>query len=257
MSDISDEFKLHKATKKLDPKERLILEKNRRFFSHDRKYIDAMLKIINGESKISIRLLDWFISNYSKKKNTCYFIKFDGVKTEFVVFREYKNQLNSCSKDYFDPFCRKRKLVYSYKDEKGKNGITFMSSIGQLNFFQWAIRNRVIMYVENHYDEIDMDMKKAQRDNKLLKEAQAKQMSAAAKRSNHSESESADESDSDDMICSTDSINRVNLASNKKGVKFDTDSESTPNKSKRRQLSESVFDNGIVRSNKKICLDFD
>jgi hypothetical protein len=256
MSNISDEFKLRnesKKIKKIDMKERLILEKNRRFFSHNRKYVDSMLKIINGESKISIRLLDWFISNYSKKKNTYYFIKVNSVNSEFFVYREYKNQLAAYSKDYFDPFCRKRKIVYSYKDEDGKNPITFMSSIGQLNFFQWAIRSRIIMYVENHYNEIDLDMKKSQKENKLLKESSLNNpVSDEA-----SEAETGSESESDDMICSTDSINRINLSSSKSKVKFDTDSESTPQKSKRRQLSKSVFDQGIVKTHKKIALDFD
>ena len=29
--------------------------------------MDRMLKIINGESRISLRIIDWFATNYAKK----------------------------------------------------------------------------------------------------------------------------------------------------------------------------------------------
>src|SRR5271154_5760781 len=151
----SEDFKLVKTTEKFNTTELEILAKNKKFFSTDRKYIDALLEIINGESNISIRVLDWFVSNYSKKKNTVYKIRINGKEDYFYVNNEYKNQLNSYSKWYFDPFCRKQKLIYSYKDKNNKNNISFYSSIGQLNFFQWAIRNKVIKYVQSHIKEIE------------------------------------------------------------------------------------------------------
>ena len=156
--------------KEFNSKELAILEKNKKFFSHDAKYVRTMLKIINGDSEISIRLLDWFVSNYSKKNNTSYTIKINDVKSSFVVHNEYKNQLNGYSKTYFDPFCRKEKIVYYYKDNNKRHRIAFNSSIGQLNFFQWAIRNRIIIYVQNHIEDIDRDMKITAKENKVKKE---------------------------------------------------------------------------------------
>ena len=35
--------------------------------------LEVMLNIINGESPISLRIVDWFVTNYSKKFNTSYF----------------------------------------------------------------------------------------------------------------------------------------------------------------------------------------
>jgi hypothetical protein len=63
----SEDFK-STTNEKFTSKERDILEKNKKFFSADRKYIDIMLDIIDGPSDISIRVLDWFVANYSKKK---------------------------------------------------------------------------------------------------------------------------------------------------------------------------------------------
>ena len=37
--------------------------------------LNNFLKIYNKKSKISLRLLDWFVTNYSKKHNVSYFIK--------------------------------------------------------------------------------------------------------------------------------------------------------------------------------------
>ena len=36
-------------------------------FYKDEKTLNRMLKIITGESKISLRIVDWFSTNYAKK----------------------------------------------------------------------------------------------------------------------------------------------------------------------------------------------
>jgi hypothetical protein len=139
------------------PKEKYFLEKTKNYFSADRKYVMAMLEIINGESNISLRILDWFVTNYSKKKNTVYRININNTDNIFNVNIEYKCQLKGHTKTYFDPFCRKKRVNYFYNDA-GRD-INFISSIGQLNFFQWAIHNKIIEYVREHIDDINNDMK--------------------------------------------------------------------------------------------------
>ncbi len=128
-----------------------------------------MLKIIEGKSNISIRVLDWFVANYSKKNNTSYKINLNGKCLDFNVNIEYKNQLNAYSKQYFDPFCRKKKVVYGYRSTDGSEIINFISSIGQLNFFQWAIRNKIIWYVKRNLIKIEKDMKETSKLNKEKK----------------------------------------------------------------------------------------
>ena len=153
---------------KFTPKEKDILDKLKNFFAVDKKNIDVMLKIINGDSNISIRILDWFVSNYSKKNDIYYEIE----NKPFYVYMEYLNKTNLYSKKYFDPFCRVKKLIYNYRyvDENDKEeNITFETSIGQLNFFHWAIEFEVIQYVELHLCEIEKDMKDIYERNKLRK----------------------------------------------------------------------------------------
>jgi len=36
-------------------------------FYKNEQYLSRMLKIITGESKISLRIVDWFATNYAKK----------------------------------------------------------------------------------------------------------------------------------------------------------------------------------------------
>ena len=238
-------------------KEMDILERNKKFFSTDRKYVDIMLKIINGESDISIRVLDWFVANYSKKNNTSYMIRNNNRQELFYVNNEYKNQLNGYSKQYFDPFCRKKKVIYSYRSNnndstrQGKIDMVFVSSIGQLNFFHWAIRNKVIKYVDLHLKEIEKDMKDTSKRNKEQKNAALEKADISMDDKNIYISD-----EPDPVICSSDKINSLNISSSplKKVSSIKTDSET---RNKRQQLCRSVYDHGIKKSNIPIKLDFD
>lgn len=232
-------------------KELDILEKNKKFFSTHQKYIYAMLEIINGESDISIRVIDWFVANYSKKNNTFYKIKINGRHDFFYVNNEYKNQLNGYSKQYFDPFCRKKKIIHSHKINNDDKHIIFQTSIGQLNFFQWAIRNKIIRYVQLHLKEIENDMKETSKKNKEKK-------IIAIKNINETESIEEDNNNNNDepdpLICSSDKINSLYISPVKKSSSSKSDSD---NKNKRQQLSKSVYDLGIKKSNIPIKLDFE
>lgn len=232
---------------KFTSKEIDILEKNKKFFSSNRKYIEAMLEIINGDSNISIRVLDWFVANFSKKNNTEYRIKINNTDSIFNVNIEYKNQLNGYSKLYFDPFCRKRKVIYCYRSNDGGKNIVFSSSIGQLNFFQWAIRNKVIRYVNRHLKEIERDMKKTSERNKKKKLALSKEIVSTS-------NDYIIDDSPDPVICSSDKINSLYISPLKKNSSTKSDSDT---RNKRQQLSKSVYDHGIKKSNIPIKLDFD
>lgn len=248
----SEDFK-PSDDQKFTSKERDILERNKNFFSMDKKYIDTMLKIINGESDISIRVLDWFVANYAKKNNTCYKIKINNKPDYFYVNTEYKNQLNGYSKQYFDPFCRKKKVIYTYRNaetsnDNGKIYMIFESSIGQLNFFHWAIRHQVIRYVQLHLKEIENDMKET---TKLNKE---KKISAVETNCPKISPKNQSSSNIDNVICSSDKINSFNISSSSKKI---SNSSTSDTKRRRQQLSKSVYEHGIKKSNITIRLDFD
>lgn len=119
-------------------------------FYKDENNLTRMLKIITGDSKISLRIVDWFATNYAKKYYTLFTI--DGIR-RFKVYYDYKLKLKAYSKKRFDPFCRWDRISIPYK-----NDTCIETTIGQLNFFKWAIENKVINYIEENYDTIEKDM---------------------------------------------------------------------------------------------------
>ena len=121
------------------------------FYKNDNN-MDKMLQIINGESKISLRIIDWFATNYAKKYYTVY--QLEGVnQTRFKVYNDYKLKLKAYSKRRFDPFCRWDRITVPYNENSH-----IQTTIGQLNFFKWALEHNVVNYIEQNYSNIEKDM---------------------------------------------------------------------------------------------------
>ena len=137
----------------------LLLENLMEFYN-DRENLNKMMRIINGESKISLRIVDWFVTNYAKKNYITYDLTIkrgiltdNVVSSRFKVYNDYKLKLKAYSKKRFDPFCRWDRISIPYDDEKYME-----TTIGQLNFFKWAIENKIVEYIQDNYDEIEKDM---------------------------------------------------------------------------------------------------
>jgi hypothetical protein len=129
-------------------------------FYENQENMDTVQKIVNGESHISLRIIDWFVTNYSKEYETEYNLRIQtGILKDLVeecvfnVYNRYKLKLKSYSKKRFDPFCRWERISFPWGE-----GQFIETTIGQLNFFKWAIENRVLNYIEEHYSEIEKDM---------------------------------------------------------------------------------------------------
>jgi len=125
---------------------------------------NTLVDVLTGPGKVSLRSIDWFITNYSKKNNIYYLMHRDAsgcptdetraVSTQsFNVHQSYKSQLKAYSKKSFDPFCRRDRVLFTLD-----SGETLDTTIGQLNFFRWAIHNRVIDYIVEHKKDIEDDM---------------------------------------------------------------------------------------------------
>jgi hypothetical protein len=123
-------------------------------FFMNRINLDKIIPIITGKSKISLRILDWFVTNFSKKNNINYELFLgNNQKKNFIVYLDYKSQLKAYSKKNFDPFCRRERI--SFIDHDNNELIT---TVGQLNFFRWSIENNILLYVNENYDIIEKDM---------------------------------------------------------------------------------------------------
>ena len=147
---------------------------------------DKLLSILSTDKSISLRSIDWFITNFSKKNNIYYLIyndknnnpSFDDENNEYRnnmnVFHSYKSQLKAYSKKRFDPFCRRDRLLFKIDDDHSVE-----TTIGQLNFFKWAISNLVVDYIELYKDEIEHDMNTSL---KMMKENSDKKNGSRKKR---------------------------------------------------------------------------
>ena len=131
--------------------------------------LTALLNIIKYKKSISLRIIDWFATNYSKKYNTSFMIYRDdnGHKTlqesttvlsQFNVYNSYKSQLKAYSKKRFDPFCRRERLDVKISDQ------LLNTTIGQLNFFRWIINHNIVEYIEDNIIDIENDMNMSLKD---------------------------------------------------------------------------------------------
>ena len=137
--------------KSLNTQNDLLLQ-NLMVFYKETSNINKFMKTVNGDTNISLRIIDWFVTNYAKKYYTIYEIKKLG-SVRFKVYNDYKLKLKAYSKKRFDPFCRWKRIQIPYNDTQN-----IETTIGQLNFFKWAIENDIIEYIHEHYSEIESDM---------------------------------------------------------------------------------------------------
>jgi len=117
-------------------------------FRLERFYTPANLQIVKdilSGTSLSLRLIDWFVTNYSKKYNVAYINK---AGKHVIVYLSYKSHLKAYSKKMFDPFCRWKRIKFN----------DIETTVGQLNFFEWAITDDILDYLTRHHDEVHADM---------------------------------------------------------------------------------------------------
>jgi hypothetical protein len=134
----------------VNSKDKLLMENISAFYTVN--YINDILPITHGNSKLSLRVLDWFVTNYSRTHN----IILQNQNKPYNIYLDYKSQLKAFSKKQFDPFCRRERIVFYYDKT---NYIT--TTVGQLNFFKWTIENNILEYVNNNLKTIEENMNKS------------------------------------------------------------------------------------------------
>ena len=128
----------------------LMLSLSRFFYSRER--VCRMLDIVSGGHNISLRLVDWFITNYARKHNIMRTRVAETGSLCINIYLSYRSQLKTYSKQQFDPFRRHERIQFEFED------IRFETTVGQLNFFRWALENEVINYIEEHQAEVEAAM---------------------------------------------------------------------------------------------------
>ena len=134
--------------RKIHCKQELIVMSLQSFYA-GRKDLTEIMELLQGTSIISLRLIDWFVTNYAKRHNIGYVVG----GQEFMVYMSYKSQLKAYSKKLFDPFCRRERIMFSLPGTE-----QFITTVGKLNFFRWAIEKNVIEYLKNNLQKVEVEM---------------------------------------------------------------------------------------------------
>ena len=131
------------TTTEISTQEDWVLHRLTNFYTSER--LSLLRDILANKTNISLRILDWFVTNYSKMNNVSYISK---AGRHVIVYLAYKSHLKAYSKKMFDPFCRHARIDFQ--------GVS--TTVGQLNFFAWAMEDDVIDYLFKHRDDIHADM---------------------------------------------------------------------------------------------------
>jgi hypothetical protein len=134
-------------------KEKMYYEVLNKFFKGcTEEEVDLMIGIIEGKHLISLRFLDWFVTRYCNLYKLSIPVNNSYIKeANFNINISYKAQLKSFRKKHFDPFRRKKKFIYDFISQNR----CLMTTLGQLNFFRWALSYDIIKYTENNFKTIN------------------------------------------------------------------------------------------------------
>ena len=135
---------LRQRMQQIQTQEQWVLHRLEKFYSNQQN-LEKVKSILDQTSPLSLRLIDWFVTNYAKKNNVAYITKH---QKHVIVYLSYKSHLKAYSKKMFDPFCRWKRIKFHGMD----------TTVGQLNFFEWVISDDVLDYLEKNREAIHADM---------------------------------------------------------------------------------------------------
>lgn len=146
----------------LSQRQRSILKRLAPFYTTENANV-ILKPLIEQEGTISLRALDWLVTNYAKKHNIVCCSKNSEL---FNIYHGYKVSLNHFRRRYFDPFRRRQRILIEVGGEH------YETTTGQCNFLHWAHVNGVLQYAEEHSTEIELDMNRASNLHKAEKKKQ-------------------------------------------------------------------------------------
>lgn len=129
-------------------------------FYDQKQNTDNLMQIIDGGSSISLRLIDWFITNYCKNVKD----QHPNYKKLKGIYLDYRTQLKAFKKLRFDPFRRRQRLSFTIDNNSSTTSIN--TTIGQLNFFKWAIDGGIIKYIDDNFESLETAMNNHQKQQK-------------------------------------------------------------------------------------------
>ena len=147
----------------------LLLSSLSTYYKKNSSHRKTLKDIIDGNSLLSLRIIDWFVTHYAKTNQIIYWIDndkniyYDKYPShinsinlrKFHLYMEYRAQLQSYTKLFFDPFRRHERITFILEQDPL---ISIETTVGQLNFFRWAFQNHIFTYILDHLQNIEDKM---------------------------------------------------------------------------------------------------
>jgi len=131
----------------------------------DPSFFSVLLALIKQDAPVSLRILDWLCVNFAKKNSTFYSLPQQRSRIPFEIHKEYKQTLRCYKRRLFDPFQRKKRIYFEHSAEN----ILVSTTVGQVAFVVWAMRNGVYTFACTHTKVIEDDMRETIRLNRKMK----------------------------------------------------------------------------------------
>jgi len=190
----------------------VLMEKIKEFYNN-KQNLEILTSVINGGSFLSLRVIDFFVTNYSKEKEIIYEVVSDkGRNEKFMVYYSYKSQLKAYSKKQFDPFCRRERILFFINKYDGVKNDPLRTTVGQLNFFRWAIKNNILDYIYENYDNIENEMNNISKNSKKVTKKTAVKLKKPVKSPENPKTPGKKKTSANDLTLSaTKKVNKHNI----------------------------------------------
>ena len=162
----------------IEKKHDILLKSLLEFYKKD-KNMNLLAQCVLKQGNVSLRIIDYLCTNYAKNECVLYYLQ-PKDKSPFNLYLQYRSQLKAYSKMQFDPFRRHNRITIPCK--YGENG-KLETTVAQLNFFKWAIENKVLDYLENETNRKKIEKHMVSKQEKSTK-PQVKELSGKTKRHN-------------------------------------------------------------------------
>ena len=136
----------------IENKQNLLLKNLLKFYENE-KNMKTLVDIVYFKNDVSLRSLDYLVTNYAKVNN----IYVKNKKEEMQLYQLYRLYLKGYSKQQFDPFKRHKRInIACFRVPDG----ILETTVAQLNFFKFSIEHNVIQYLKDHKTQIESEMDK-------------------------------------------------------------------------------------------------
>ena len=161
---VCTKFDVNYDTNALDSRENLLLYSLLKFYKrHGNANLSSIIPIVKQDSHISLRIIEWVVTSFAKEKDIVFPImskNTNKVKGSVRIYDSYKKTLKAFGGKSFGIFKRSDLLLITYGD--GEND-KIETTLGQLNFFRWALENNVINYIEKNFEYLAKQLYKSDR----------------------------------------------------------------------------------------------